>query len=93
MKSRYIVETAVSLPSSASMPQVLRDEESTTTTDLIIRMTSPISNNKSPYEFLLKTPPDYSLRKTLLFLKKEEVFLRKTLLDDCVILPISQLWT
>ena len=63
-KHRHIVETALTLLKNASLPDKFWDEAVSTATFLINRMTTPLLQNKSPYEILFHHLPDYNLLRT-----------------------------
>ena len=63
-KHRHIIETALSLLKNASLPEKFWDEAVSTATFLINRMTTPLLQNKSPYEVLFHLLPDYNLFRT-----------------------------
>lgn len=63
-KNRHIIESALSMMSTASLPMYLWDETFLHATHLINRLPTPLLNHKSPYESLFGTIPDYSSLKT-----------------------------
>jgi hypothetical protein len=62
-KHRHLVETGLSLLASASMPLKFWDEAFFTASFLINRLPSPVTQNKSPFEILFHTTPDYNFLK------------------------------
>ena len=63
-KHRHIIETALALLKNASLPEKFWDEAVSTAAFLINRMTTPLLQNKSPYEVLFHLLPDYKLFQT-----------------------------
>lgn len=64
-KHRYIVETGLALLAQASLPVRFWDEAFFTACYLINRLPSPIIQNNTPLQRLLKTPPDYTQLRVL----------------------------
>jgi transposase InsO family protein len=62
-KHRHIVEVGLSLLANASMPQSFWAEAFQTATFLINRLPTPVLHQKSPFEVLFHTPPDYCFLK------------------------------
>jgi hypothetical protein len=58
-KHRHIVEVGLSLLANASMPQSFWAEAFQTATFLIDRLPTPVLHQKSPFEVIFHTPPDY----------------------------------
>jgi hypothetical protein len=63
-KHRHIVETGLALLSHSSMPLRYWDDAFQTACYLINRLLTQILQNKSPFEKLFNTTPDYSFLKT-----------------------------
>lgn len=59
-KHRHIVEVGLTILAHASIPLKFWDEAFTTAVYLINSLPSKIINNETPYERLLKQPPDYT---------------------------------
>uniref|UniRef100_A0A2N9HBX8 Reverse transcriptase Ty1/copia-type domain-containing protein n=1 Tax=Fagus sylvatica TaxID=28930 RepID=A0A2N9HBX8_FAGSY len=63
-KHRHIVETGLALLSHSAMPLRYWDDAFQTACYLINRLPTPTLQNKSPFEKLFNTNPDYSFLKT-----------------------------
>jgi hypothetical protein len=63
-KHRHVVETGLSLLSHAHMPLCFWDDAFQTACYLINRLPTPVLQNKSPFEKLFKSVPDYLFLKT-----------------------------
>ena len=58
-KHRHLVETGLSLLAQASLPLKYWDEAFSTAVYLINRMPTAVLNNRSPFEVLYHSKPDY----------------------------------
>lgn len=63
-KHQHLIETALTLLHTASLPNKFWDEAVSTSAYLINRMTTPLLRNKSPNEILFNELPNYNLLKT-----------------------------
>jgi hypothetical protein len=63
-KHRHIVETGLTLLATASVPLKFWDSAFEAATYLINRLSSKVTNHKSPYECLFHISPDYQFLKT-----------------------------
>ena len=63
-KHRHIVETGLSLLSTAKMPLTLWPEAFATAVFLINHLTTPILSNQSPFQKLFHTDPNYQKLRT-----------------------------